>query len=396
MKKDKKINPTFKTAEVITLVLITCVVSLFMGFLISESDKQEYKPADREVQDFIKQYNYIVNNYYEEVDKAKLIEAAIEGMVSSLDDPYSIYLDENTSTKFNAELNGSYNGIGVEIVNDVDKNIIVTRVFENSSAAKAGIEPLDIIESINDTKVSNTTTTDFLELVKKITNKEFQLGLKRKDKSIQVTVSRTNVTLNSVSSNIFEKNNKKIGYLYISIFANNTDFQFKTKLNELENKKIDSLIVDLRGNSGGHLLSVENIMSMFLNKDKVIYQIEDKGEKTKHYSEGTETKKYKIVVLIDNNSASASEMLAATLKESYGATLVGKTTYGKGTVQELHDTTSSQYKITTKKWLTPNGTWINGVGINPDVEIELNNAYFENPTNDTDNQLQRALEILGK
>ena len=176
----------------------------------------------------------------------------------------------------------------------------------------------------------------------------------------------------------------------------NTDTQFKKHLDELEKDGIDSLIIDLRGNTGGHLTSVENMMSMFLDKTKVIYQIESKGKTTKYYSKGKETKKYPIVVLVDELSASASEMLTATLKESYGATVVGKTTFGKGTVQELLDSNENQYKITTKKWLTPNGNWINEVGVKPDVEVDLDEKYLKEPTKENDNQLQKAIEVLTK
>ena len=175
---------------------------------------------------------------------------------------------------------------------------------------------------------------------------------------------------------MFNQNDKKIGYIHISIFAMNTDTQFKEQLTKLEKDKIDSLIIDLRGNNGGHLSTVENMISMFLDKNNIIYQIENKSKITKYYSKGDKTKKYPIVVLIDSSSASASEMMAAALKESYGATLVGKTTYGKGTVQELQDNKDSQ------------------VGIKPDVEVELNKEYISNPINDNDNQLQKALEIL--
>ena len=174
----------------------------------------------------------------------------------------------------------------------------------------------------------------------------------------------------------------------------NTDTQFKTKLKELEKDGIDSLIIDLRGNSGGHLTAVENMISEFLDKDKVIYQMETKSKIKKYYSKGNKTKIYPIVLLVDNDSASASEMMTAALKESYGATIVGMTTYGKGTVQELQDSNESQYKITTKKWLTPNGNWINEVGIKPDYEMELDEKYFLEPTDAHDNQLQKAIEIL--
>lgn len=390
-------TPTFKTAEVITLVIITCLVSLLMGVFISSNHKSpNYELADQELQDFIKQYNYIVDNYYGEVDKKELLEAALEGMVNSLGDPYSSYLDETTSSTFTAELNGSYKGIGIQVTNDKDKNIIVMDVFENTPASLAGIKPLDVILSINGEKVAGMTSTEFVGLIKKINNDKFVLELKRGEEIKKVTVTKQNVTLSSVSSEIINQDDKKIGYMYISIFAMNTDSQFKTQLEKLEQDNIDSLIIDLRGNSGGHLSSVENMISMFLDSDQVIYQIENKSKIIKYYSKGNKTKKYPIIVLINKSSASASEMMASALKEAYGATLIGKTTYGKGTVQELQDTTSSQYKITTKKWLTPKGNWVNEVGITPDIEVELDSTYLTNPTKENDTQLKKALEILKK
>lgn len=397
MNKENKYKTSFRTAEVVTLVLITCVVSLLMGIIISKpNQKQSYELADEEIQNFIEQYNYIVNNYYEEVDKKELLDAALEGMVESLGDPYSTYLDESSSSTFNATLNGSYEGIGVEITNDVSNNIIVTQVFEDTPAHKAGVKPLDIIVGINNEPITNTTTSDFVQMVKDLDIPTFTLELKRDNETITVTVTREIVTLNSVASEIINSNNKKIGHIYVSIFAMNTDTQFKKHLDELEKDNIDSLIIDLRGNSGGHLTSVQNMMSMFLDKSKVIYQIENKGKTTKYYSSGTETKKYPIVVLVDEASASASEMLTATLKESYGATVVGKTTYGKGTVQELLDSNENQYKITTKKWLTPNGNWINEVGVKPDFEVDLDEKYLKEPTKENDTQLRKAIDVLTK
>lgn len=394
--KQKK-TPTFKTAEVVTLVIITCIVSLIMGIIISKPDKtKDYKlvAADEEIQEFIEQYNYIIDNYYGEVNKKELLKAALEGMINALGDPYSSYLDETTSSNFNTTLNGSYEGIGVEIVNDSNNNIIVAKVFENTPASKAGIKSLDVIIGINDKDINGMTTTEFIEYVKKITSSTFKLNLKRGEEKLDVTVSKQVVTLNSVSSDIINKDNKKIGYIYVSVFAMNTDIQFQTELKKLEQDNIASLIIDLRGNSGGHLTSVENMISQFLDKTKVIYQMEDKEKVTKYYSKGTETKKYPIVVLVDNESASASEMMAAALKEAYGATIVGKATYGKGTVQELQENKDTQYKITTKKWLTPNGNWINEVGIVPDVDVDLDIKYFSNPIKENDSQLQKALEVL--
>ena len=185
---------------------------------------------------------------------------------------------------------------------------------------------------------------------------------------------------------------KKIGYLLIDTFALNTDEQFKTKLKELEDANMDSLIIDVRSNTGGHLSTVTNIISEFLDKSKTIYQTDTKGKIEKIKSKGDKTKNYKIVLLGDGASASASEVLIAALKESYGATFVGTTTFGKGTVQEMHsiEATGENYKITTKKWLTPNGNWINEKGINPDYEVFLDGSYFENPTKENDSQIQKA------
>jgi len=396
MKRNKKNKPAFRTAEVITLVILTCVVSLLMGIIISSPKEPEYyelSEADKEIQNFLKQYNYIVENYYGEIDKKEILKSALEGMINALGDPYSTYFDETASSNFNTELNGSYSGVGIEITSD-GQNIIVSRVFENTPAKIAGIKPLDIILSINNQSTTNLSTTDLVEIIKE--GETFIIEIKRGDEIKTVTVNKEVVTLNSVTSEIIEKNNKKVGYINVSIFALNTASQFQEQLRELEKDKVNSLIIDLRGNSGGHLTTVEEMISMFLDDTHIIYQIESKAKITKHYSNGEETKTYPIVVLINESSASASEMMAAALQESYGATLVGKTTYGKGTVQELQESDDIQYKITTKKWLTPNGNWINQIGVTPEIEVELGDEYLNNPIDQNDNQLQKALEILTK
>ena len=182
---------------------------------------------------------------------------------------------------------------------------------------------------------------------------------------------------------MMERDNKKIGYIRLTIFASNSDEQFKKALDELEDKGIDGLVIDLRGNSGGHLVTAENIISMFLDSTHPIYQIKSKDGQKKYYSNGKETKKYKIAVLIDSSSASASEVVTSALKEQYGATVVGENSYGKGTVQELQTLPDGeQYKLTTKSWLTSSGKVIDKKGIEPDYAITLNNEYFEDPTDE--------------
>ena len=181
----------------------------------------------------------------------------------------------------------------------------------------------------------------------------------------------------------------------MSIFANNTYEQFKKALSNLENENMNGLIIDLRSNSGGHLSSAEEIISLFLDSSHPIYQIKTKDSLNTYYSLGKETKKYKIVILIDKNSASASEVVTSALTEQYGAVTVGEKSYGKGTVQELQSLNDGeQYKLTTKSWLTSKGKVIDGKGIEPDYKVSLDEKYYDEPSFDNDNQLQKAIELI--
>lgn len=394
---DKK---QFKLFEVVTLFIVTLIIGFILGLSVfkviyEKKGNGANNYNDEYVSKFVDNYNYIVNNYYGDIDKNKLIDSAIAGMLESIDDPYTTYIDSNTSNTFNTTLQGSFQGIGVEVVNDSDNNIVVYSVIEDSPAERAGIKSMDIIKSINGTSVLNTSTSDFVSIIKNSESSNFEIVVLRDNSDVTVNVSREYVVLKSVQSDIFERNGKKIGYIYMSIFASNSYSQFKDELDSLESSGIDSLVIDVRSNTGGHLSTVENILSLFLDSSHIIYQTEDKNGINKVYSHGSVTKDYDIVVLTNEASASASEILAAALSEEYGAKLVGKHTYGKGTVQELKTLPDGeQYKFTTKKWLTPHGNWINGQGIPVDVEVEFNKDYYENPVIDNDMQLQSAIEAL--
>lgn len=388
----------FKLSEVMLLILITTIIGFILGlsvFKIMENDIQQENETPDELLRFIDNYNYITSNYYGELDKDELISSAISGMLESIDDPYTTYIDDTDSNVFNTTLEGSFQGIGVEVVNDSNNNIVVYNVLDDSPAFKAGIQSLDIIKSINGQSLDGVSTSDFVTMIKNDNSAVFKLVLLRGSEELEVIVNRELVVIKSVESEIFDVGEKKIGYIYISIFANNTYSQFKSQLEDLERQNIHSLIIDVRGNTGGHLSSVENILGLFLDSSHIIYQTEDKNGVEMFYSHGNVTKSYDIAVLTNEASASASEILAACLKEEYGATVVGKCTYGKGTVQELKTLPDGeQYKFTTKKWLTPNGDWINEVGVCPDIEVEFNKTYYDNPVHENDEQLQSALNFL--
>ena len=381
--------------EVIFLLVLVCIISLFSGAFLNERFRHNddiYN--DPNLKKFINTYEDVLDKYYNKVDKESLIESALEGMFSNLD-KNSNYLNQRDSSNFDKQLNGEYKGIGIQIANDKKGNIVVVSVFKDTPAFKAGIKPLDIIIKVNGKDMKNKNTNDLIKIIDKNKAKNLKLTILREEKEIQVNVKSEIVTLNSVDHEVIKKDDKKIGYIAIGIFANNTSSQFEKALNDLEQQNIDSLILDVRYNSGGHLTTTINILSQLISKDHVIYQTEVKGKKEKFYSKGKESKKYPIVVLINEGSASASEVTASALKEQLDAILIGTKSFGKGTVQELRKMPSGDsYKMTTKKWLTSKGVWIDGKGLTPDIKVEMNEEFYKNPVRENDNQLQKALEYI--
>lgn len=394
----------FSTSETVLLVIMSLLIGFCIGELIPNNNISIEKLESEEtnniyLKEFIKNYNYILDNYYESINEGDLINGAISGMMESLDDPYSVYLDEDESNNFSITLDGSFKGLGVQILKDEETGyMLITSVFKNSPASLAGLQAGDLIISINSTQAKDITAAEFSTLIRESAEDKFELTLLRDEKELKVTASKNTVVLNSVLSKTFEVNNKKIGYIYIGIFANNTYEQFKTELENLEAEKIDSLIIDVRDNTGGHLTAVDGILDLFLNSEQIMYQFLQSGVITKTTGTGNENKTYEIVLLGNENSASASEVLIAGLSENLNSKLIGKKTYGKGTVQELVNLSDgTQYKITIKKWLTPKGNWINDTeGIMPDVEVELEDKYYDTYEDEDDSQLQKALEYLSK
>ena len=388
----RKVVPTFKTKEVVILLLLTTVISLAMGGIVTYNVVLKGEKVDDELQDFITNYDYIVDNYYGDVDKTELIDSAIAGMLSTLD-KNSSYVG-GSDTNFSIYLEGTYEGTGIQVYNDDNGNIVVYSVFDGSPASKAGLKEDDIIIKVNDKDTTNMSIDEFSKLVKDQKGK-FNITYKRGDSEKTVQLKVDTIEIQSVSSKVINKDNKKIGYIRTTIFANNTYEQFNKELDKLEDEGIDGLVIDLRGNSGGHLSAAEQIISLFLDSSHPIYQIKSKDSQNIYYSTGNKTKDYKISVLIDSNSASASEVVTSALAEQYGAKTVGKKSYGKGTVQELQTLSDGeQYKLTTKSWLTSKGEVIDGKGIEPDYDVTLSDEYLENPTDESDNQLQKAIEVI--
>lgn len=384
-------NHKLKLFDVILLCLLIAVICFNCGYFFNSkkySTKYEKQHYDDNLKKFIDNYNYIVHNYYEQVDKEKLIDSAIAGMTESLDDPYSIYISDNEADNLNITLNGEYEGLGIAVSKSDSSYIKVEAVFEGSAAAVAGIIEGDLIKSINGKDTSGMEIKNFSNFVLESKKDIYKLIIIRNNEELTKELNKKSVTLNSVQSDYIEKGNKKIGYIYISVFANNTISQFMKELKKIEDKNIDSLIIDVRNNTGGHLTTVTYILNQFLTKDQVLYQLKTNKKIEKIHGTAKKNKKYNIVLLGNSYSASASEVLIAGLRENLNSIYIGKKTYGKGTVQEMVTLgKDKEYKITTKKWLTPKGNWVNDTeGILPDIEVDLKEGE--------DSQYNKAIELI--
>lgn len=386
-------SATFNLFEVTIIILMTAlVVAVSTGLVVYHNadgiTKSKFLGNSDYLGEFESAYNNILESYVEKVDEKGLVNSAIQGMYNYVGDPYTSYLDPETTEDLTDRLNGQYEGIGVEI-SKVEEGVLIVNVFENGPAKEAGIEPGDIIIKVEDNEVTNKSAAEVSNLIKTSKKDTIEISVLRGGITKVITVDKKQVYIPSV----MKANYDGVGYLQITTFSDTTYEQFKNALEELENDGISSLVIDVRNNGGGYLNSAVSIAELFIEKGKNVYGLEGKNG-TSFYEDKTKTsREYKVAVLMNSGSASASEILAAALKESYGATLVGTTSYGKGTVQETAKLeTGGMVKVTTAYWLTPNGNKINGKGLTPDVEA--NGSYYENMPYEEDIQLQSAINTV--
>ena len=388
----------YTSKEVIIVMIFSIGIGILMCFGgISIITGKNYLAVTKDLKKVVDTYYAIVDNYYGELDKDKLIDGAVEGMISSVGDTFTSYSDTESTSSFDETINGSYEGIGCTVATLEDGNISVIDMFDDSPSYKAGLKVGDVILKVDGESYEGKNSNDISNYIKNSGKSKIVLTVKRNNEEKDISINLSKVEIPHVSGKVIEQDNKKIGYIKISLFASNSYKQFKNKLDELEKSNIDDLIIDVRDNSGGYLSSVTDICNLFLDKGKVIYQLEDSKGKVKKKDTTKEKRKYDIVVLINGGSASASEILASAIKESYGGDIVGTNSYGKGTVQQTKKLLDgSMIKYTTQKWLTPDGNSINEVGVTPTKVVELNEEYFNNPTTENDNQLQEAINIIIK
>ncbi|MCI1858767.1 MAG: S41 family peptidase [Sporolactobacillus sp.] len=327
-------------------------------------------------------HDLIEKDYYKKISSDRLYNGAIQGMVDALNDPFSSYMSAKTASDFTESLSSSFEGIGAE-VQMVGNKVTIVSPIKGSPAEKAGLQPNDQITAIDG---KSTDGLDINQAVNKIRGKKgttVRISIKRPGSSdVKVyTIKRDTIPIRTVDSRMIRQNGRSIGYIAVTQFNEKTDREFSQALRSLEEKNMQGLIIDVRGNPGGYLQAVEKMANQIIPKGKPIVQIEDRaGRKQPFYTDLKKKKAYPIVGLIDGGSASASEILAGALKQAGGYPLVGLKSFGKGTVQqavELSD--KSELKLTTDKWLTPNGNWIHKKGIQPTVSVRQPAYFYASP-----------------
>ena len=341
----------------------------------------------------------LIDDYYlwsDEIDEDALIESAIEGYVEGLGDVYTEYIPEEDMEEFTEDITGSFVGIGIYMIGDEETDsIVVYYPIPDSPAEQAGVQAGDIIKSVDGVKYTYEDIDTIADNIKGEEGTTVTLVVERDGEELEFEIERATINTNPITIEVLEDN---IGYLKLPSFDTDTAEDFREKVEELQKQGCTSLIIDLRNNGGGILDETTDIADLLLEKGRTIITTKDKYENEEVIiSEDEATFEMPVVILANENSASASEVLIGALKDNDRATIIGTTTYGKGVIQTVISLSNGgSLKLTTAEYYTPNGTAINGVGIDPDIEIELpdtvTNIYSVDESEDT--QLQAAIEFL--
>lgn len=373
----------FKGALAGALVVLAAGGIVSCGVLKSEQGKK-LELLDR----LIDQY------YIGEVDKDALSEGIYKGYIEGLEDPYSAYYDEEQTKQMNESFSGEFGGIGALMSQDKDTGVItILQVYEDSPAMKAGMEDGDTLYKVEGEEVTGKDLSEVVGRVKGEKGTRVTVTVRRAGtgEEKELTITRDTIEAQTVS---WEMKENQTGYLRISEFDSVTYEQYKNALEDLEGQGMQRLIVDLRGNPGGNLETVSDILDLMLPEGLIVY-IEDKnGEKTEYTSDEEHQFTKPLAVLIDGNSASASEIYAGAIQDYGIGTIIGTRSYGKGVVQSVFDLQDgTSVKLTMAEYFTPKGRNIDGKGIEPDVEVEY---VYDDEHPEADNQLEKAMEVLGQ
>lgn len=375
-------NKILKTIIAVLLIaIISSISTLGLIYYALGFNEQGFSNLMR----FITAYRFIETKYVNDTDDVKLIDGAIDGMVKSLNDPHSNYLSPKMYKTLMEQTEGSFAGIGVVMGMDNEQKIHIVGIMENSPGQKAGLQEGDEILAVDGVPVTQMAFDEVATHVRGQAGTDVVLTIMRDNANQDITITRDNIKLKTVGHKMLDNN---IGYIQIVSFSEDTANEFNEAYNDLKNQGMKALVLDLRNNPGGLLTTCVEIAKKLVPKGEIVSIVDKQGNK-ETYSSSLEAPEYPLAVLINKNSASASEILSGAIQDTKAGTIIGNTSYGKGSVQTILPMFEDDaVKLTIAKYYTPSGRSIDGTGITPDIEINLD----ENATSDT--QLNKALEIL--
>ena len=395
-KKTKKMKKNF----ILTTILIALIVAVFSSeftlYYYNKANNLEKTEASENadknidiIAENLKSFRTVIDQYYiGEIDEQKILDETIKGYVNGLDDEYSEYMTKEEWEEFQADALGNYVGIGIYMTIDENGNVVILSPIEGTPAADVGLKEGDVIVNVNDESVLGFSSDEVSSKIKGEEGTKVKITVLRNNEYLDFEVERKAIKVYHVESEMLDN---KIGYISLLTFDEGCSEEFKNAYEKLASEGAEKLIIDLRSNTGGLVDEALNIADMILPKGaKMLITTDSEGNKTTDLSENDPIIINKdIVLLVNEYSASASELLVGALKDNGKAIVVGKNTYGKGVIQSvfmLND--GSALKLTVNEYFTPNETKINKVGIKPDYEVDLG----EDPNVDT--QLNKAIEVL--
>lgn len=383
----------------VVLVLITSIVTFIISNLLSLALPNGKVIVPRDEYDLMKQYSklfetrqILIDRYVDKIDPSKLVDGSIKGIASSLNDPYTVYMDKKEYSDFMTQTTGSYAGVGIVVSVDKDEHIVVISPIKNTPGDRAGIKSGDIIVAVNNKKVSGKNLDEAVSMMKGPEGTQVTLTILRDNKTFTKTLTRQIIKLQTVDSTMLAD---KIGYIRITMFDQSTSQDFKAALDKLKSQGMKGLIIDLRDNPGGLLEECVNIANELLPKG-VIVTTKGRIDNQEYDSKGPGLEK-PLAILVNGGSASASEILSGAVKDRGVGVLVGTRTFGKGLVQTIVDfKDGTGLKYTVAKYYTPNGINIQGKGIEPNYTVELPKNYVLKDTPDLkgDTQLIKAFDVV--
>ena len=398
-----------KIALIVAIIIVTNLCTAFVASkywinipLIDDGSGVSIKPTREEIEAFGKLFvvkNNLEKYYYGDLDEKKMVEGAVKGMTTGVGDPYTVYINKEEFEKWNADTEGVYVGLGIQ-VGVIDNKIVITAPFEDSPAAKAGILAGDVILGINGEAMTGENLEKAVGMMKGKKGESVNLTLFREGKGeFKIDVTREEITMVTVKSEMLDDS---VGYIRITSFDEHTSDNFNKQIHELKNKGMKGLLLDLRGNPGGLVKECVKVASNFIPKDEtVVYTIDKAENKNLYKSVGGDFYDLPLVVLTDEGTASASEIVSGALRDYNKATLVGEKTFGKGIVQNIIYRSKDGFgdgtalKLTVSSYYTPKGNNIHKKGIEPDEVVEIPQEVREQKYDRSiDPQFQKGLEII--